>query len=572
LVWPSTARVFGVAALIVAILAFGIFGVTPDGNGIAQPIDSALSGSIHVTTAPPSLLLRAMSSPVVPALASVAVALRIRTRVGWWHRLRPVIVTVATGGIAWSISAIVSRPAPGHLGDLAAASATSFPSVSAAMSTALAYTVARSNAPPRTQRLVRSAGIAAVAAVAVTAPGLLTATVWPLDVIAGLAVGIAIADLADQRRAMAHHHARRTGSQRMRWVALTTVAVLVVPASLSYAQILAARGNAPVDQRTIEWLRDHGMGTFVDRGESWWLWRHLPSTTAVITDLPAAPVRPPRATTVGGDVPTNVRGPIRPGLRHEGRWSVAAVDRHGVPELATTFFRPDRSHPSVVVGVAWSNSTNTRISLIPGTRQPGGGVGPAGGHVPTGALGALLAAFNSGYKMKDTPGGALVEGRLTHHLVDGLATLAVRPDGTATIGAWGTDLDPRADYVAVRQNLHLMVVDGAPVSGVATNAGARWGIVKNALPTWRSGLGITSGGDLVYVAGNQLTLGALAEALIDAGAVRAMELDIHRGMVTFNLFTHEHGVVGHKLLPDMTRSADRYLTTDWRDFVMVTSR
>ena len=51
-----------------------------------------------------------------------------------------------------------------------------------------------------------------------------------------------------------------------------------------------------------------------------------------------------------------------------------------------------------------------------------------------------------------------------------------------------------------------------------------------------------------------------------------MELDIHKGMVTFNLFTRQPALVGHKLLPDMTRPADRYLDTDWRDFIMVTSR
>ena len=174
--------------------------------------------------------------------------------------------------------------------------------------------------------------------------------------------------------------------------------------------------------------------------------------------------------------------------------------------------------------------------------------------------------------MKDTAGGALIEGRLTHQLELGLATLAVLPDGSATVGEWGKDLDPTASYLAVRQNLHMLVADGAAVPGVATNAGGRWGSVRNALPTWRSGVGVTSTGDLIYVAGNNLTLGVLADALIRAGAVKAMELDIHRGMVTFNLFTHDRGLVGHKLLPDMTRAADRYLTPDWRDFVMVTSR
>ena len=61
---------------------------------------------------------------------------------------------------------------------------------------------------------------------------------------------------------------------------------------LSYEDILEAPGSAPVDQRTIEWLRDHGMSAFVDRGESWWLWRHLPSTTATITVSGAAKQAP----------------------------------------------------------------------------------------------------------------------------------------------------------------------------------------------------------------------------------------------------------------------------------------
>jgi hypothetical protein len=184
----------------------------------------------------------------------------------------------------------------------------------------------------------------------------------------------------------------------------------------------------------------------------------------------------------------------------------------------------------------------------------------------------LLAVFNSGYKMKDTPGGTLIEGRRTRKMIDGLATLAVRSDGTATVGEWGIDLTADQGFVSLRQNLHLMVRDGRIVDGVATNDGGRWGTVHNALPTWRSGLGVTARGDLVYVAGNNLTLGVLANALIASGAITAMELDIHNQMVTFNLFTHNPGLVGHKLLPNMPRSANRYLTTDWRDFVMVTSR
>ena len=81
---------------------------------------------------------------------------------------------------------------------------------------------------------------------------------------------------------------------------------------------------------------------------------------------------------------------------------------------------------------------------------------------------------------------------------------------------------------------------------------------------------MTATGDLVYVGGNHLTLAVLADTLVRAGAVTAMELDIHKDMVTFNLFSHDPALTGHKLLPDMTRPASRYLTPDWRDFFVVT--
>jgi hypothetical protein len=208
--------------------------------------------------------------------------------------------------------------------------------------------------------------------------------------------------------------------------------------------------------------------------------------------------------------------------------------------------------------------------MIAGTREPGGGPGPAGAQIPSGQRDQVLAAFNSGYRMKDTPGGAYIEGHLTRSLEPGLATAAIDTAGRLDVGTWGTDLDPNRDYEAVRQNLHLIVDHDAVVSGVPTNDQQRWGTVKNQLPTWRSALGLTATGDIVYVAGNHLTLGVLADTLVRAGVQRGMELDIHRNMVTFNLFTHDgNGITGHKLLPDMTKPGDRYIVPDWRDFFVV---
>ena len=49
-----------------------------------------------------------------------------------------------------------------------------------------------------------------------------------------------------------------------------------------------------------------------------------------------------------------------------------------------------------------------------------------------------------------------------------------------------------------------------------------------------------------------------------------MELDIDRGKVAFIAFSHDGNVVGHRLLPDMPVSGDRYPVPDWRDLFTVT--
>ncbi|MEO6125376.1 MAG: phosphodiester glycosidase family protein [Ilumatobacteraceae bacterium] len=550
---------------------FGIFAVTPDGTGLVQSLDSQLSASLHVVGWGPTELTRALGSPIVIMLASPVVCL-VLWKFGPFgkRQLRPIAVTAVAGLVAWLPAVVVRRPSPGHLGDLSAANTTSFPSIAAAMiATLVLTTIAAAGIRARLGMRVTIVGVG----IGAISARLLTASAWPMDELAGVLVGLLIYRLLDG--SIIRHQPSSPLARRSRHLGAVTVAAMLaigVPVGWSYVTILRASGDATVDQRTVEWLRDNGLTPLVDRGESWWLWRNLPSPTATIAELPAPPITTNITASADSQLPPALAATIQPSLPGEGIWTAATADSAGRPQIATTTLRPDPSHPSIVAGVAWINAATTKLTLIAGTRQPGGGAGPDGGHVPAASLGSLLAVFNSGYKMKDTPGGALIEGRTTRTMVDGLATLAVRKDGTATVGEWGTDLSASQGYIGLRQNLHLMVRNGVIIEGVTTNAGGKWGTVRNTLPTWRSGVGVTATGDLLYVGGNHLTLAVLANALVHAGAVTAMELDIHRGMVTFNLFTHQPKLTGHKLLPDMTRPADRYLSADWRDFVMVTSR
>jgi hypothetical protein len=103
---------------------------------------------------------------------------------------------------------------------------------------------------------------------------------------------------------------------------------------------------------------------------------------------------------------------------------------------------------------------------------------------------------------------------------------------------------------------------------------SRWGTSRNQLQyTWRSAIGTTPDGRLLYVAGDRINLEQLAFGLARAGADIGMQLDIHPALVSFNAYRPGPlGPVGEKLLPSMQRPASRYLSPDQRDFFMLLAR
>lgn len=272
--------------------------------------------------------------------------------------------------------------------------------------------------------------------------------------------------------------------------------------------------------------------------------------------------------------------PLLPGLAPlpgEARWSPSVQRVGGAPALYTGYFRPNPAYPSQVVGVAWIDQSLTSTHLIAGTRQPGGRGWPGGAQVPPGLRPTLLAAFNSGWKMKDITGGFYAAGRTAVPLRDGDASLVIDSSGRVTVGQWGRDVSMSPQVAAVRQNLDLIIDGARPVPGLADNPTGAWGSARNQFQfTWRSGLGTDRTGNLIYVAGDKLTLAGLAQAMVAAGVQRGMELDIHPDLVTFNTYRPDpgapSGVTGSKLLPGMVQPATRYLGPDQRDFLAVTLR
>ena len=346
----------------------------------------------------------------------------------------------------------------------------------------------------------------------------------------------------------------------MRVIALLVALAMVWP-TVSYARALTYPGDASFLVRSVEWVRDHGGGGLVDTVENWWF-AQGPTGPPDPASVPAPAPAPAGALSGASPLPG------------EGAWTAAATTATGRSAVFTTFQRPDPAHPAVIAGVARIDQTVTQAQMIAGTRQPGISVAADRAQVPAQLRSVLVATFNSGFKMKDARGGAFLDGRAVVPLRDGAASLVIDSAGRVDIVAWNGGPTPGPGVIAVRQNLDLIVTGGQPVAGLDSNANGTWGSTNNQLQyTWRSGVGVDAGGDLVYVGGGNLTLATLADAMTSAGVVRGMEFDIHNQMVDMLTYQHQGGVMSStKLLPDMPRGTDRYLVPDQRDFFAITMR
>lgn len=395
----------------------------------------------------------------------------------------------------------------------------------------------------------------------------------------GAASGMSAADRSRRRSPpqRASEAARAAGVRRRRFWArrlLVVVLVAVVWLSVSLGRALTAPGTDPLAARLAEWARFHHLGPLVTVSERVQYAMHPPKTGG----LPTAPILPGRAPAAGAE-PSVIGALPRPGLpalplravpalAGEGQWqTLSSVG--GRPAVQAAFLRPDALHTSYLAGVARLDQNLLRLAYHPGSQVPGGrGWSQPASIAPT-DLDGLVATFNSGFTMQDSRGGIFSQGKTAGVLRDGAAALVIDQSGRADVVQWGRDRQLGPQVAVVRQNLDLIVDGGRLVAGLDSNDNPKWGrTIGHRTFVWRSAVGITADGSLVYVAGGALTTSSLAQLEKDAGAVRAMELDINPSWTSFMTYQHPaHGVaVPVKLTADEQPKANRYLTTSTRDF------
>jgi hypothetical protein len=190
-------------------------------------------------------------------------------------------------------------------------------------------------------------------------------------------------------------------------------------------------------------------------------------------------------------------------------------------------------------------------------------------------LSRVVVAFNGGFKLDLGSGGFESYGRVGAPLRAGLGSIVTYKSGITDIGSWKGEVPAAGQQVAsVRQNLTLLINHGqiAPSTGCIQCWGATIG--GEAAPA-RAALGITANGNLIWAAGEQLTPAALADALLHAHVLRAVELDINPDWVAAFLYAH-HSVHGRPVplpvLQGQTNIPGDFLTPWSRDFFTIVAR
>ncbi len=182
----------------------------------------------------------------------------------------------------------------------------------------------------------------------------------------------------------------------------------------------------------------------------------------------------------------------------------------------------------------------------------------------------VLAAVNGGFKLTYRDVGFMSGGHVAVALKVGLASIVTYADGTTDIGAWLAGVPSANKTVfSVLQNQRLLVDRGVAAASVSNCIIACWGeTIGSRTSVARSGLGITANGQLVWAAGENLEPAALASALIGAGALRAIELDINPDWVAGYLYIHRPGGPSPvPVVPGQLGIAGKLLEPYSRDFL-----
>lgn len=378
-----------------------------------------------------------------------------------------------------------------------------------------------------------------------------------------------------ERRLATRRRRKRTMRRRRVLAVLLILLILLAPVLYSYIRTVTRPSSLPLGIRSVEWLRtNHGAWLVNNAERIYYNWNAPAKGGPALGTLPTVGSAPASAGAQQHNVvfrPKAITPLLHPRLPGEGVWRSTGRVVNGASPVLVTTFRSEPAYPRIVAYVAWFDHTRTQVALYPGRYEPPNASPRGPMQVPFSQRWRLLSTFNSGFMYRDSHGGFFLNGHSVAPLQRGQGTLVAYKDGRVDVFSWTGGTAPSRDAVLARQNLPLIVSDGKP--NPLLSDGSRWGAtLGNAVRVWRSGVGVDRHGNLIYAAAGDQTAASIADILIHAGAVRAIELDINAEWPS--LVTYGHGGVGNatKVVPNTQQSAGRYLVPDDRDFFAIYRR
>ena len=370
------------------------------------------------------------------------------------------------------------------------------------------------------------------------------------------------------------HRIRRLLRLRTVRVILVLIAVFICWLGFSVGTALAAPGGGTTSTKLAEWARDHDLGPVVTFGE--WVSYSPPQVggkPAFSLAVPkASPVKYKKTKAFKPIIPKKLSSPAGTPLPGEGQWRVLETVK-GEPAIFGTFLRPSSVYTSYVAGIVSMDQRLVTFQLRPGAEDPGPGNWHAESWIPPGTRSGLLATFNGGVKIDSSVGGFYLNGATSGTLTNGVASVVYYRNGTIKIGQWGRDVRMTSDVVGVRQNLKLIVDHGQVPASVNQDVLGSWGAtLGGSYYVWRSGLGITKDGRIIFAYGPALDVQELAALLQRAGAVEALQLDINPEWMSYEYYQadgHPSDPTPVNLLPTQQGTGYRYYSLYSRDFTAV---
>jgi Phosphodiester glycosidase len=360
-------------------------------------------------------------------------------------------------------------------------------------------------------------------------------------------------------------------------VILALIVVFCCWVAFSIGQALTAPGGGSLSSKLAEWARDHYLGPVVTFGE--WLSYQPPKVGGKPSFSLAVPsggaVKYKHVHGFRPIIPRRLSTFASPPLPGEGQWRVLETVK-GQPAMFGTLLRPSSVYTSYVAGIVSMDQRLVSFQLRPGAEDPGPGNWNAQPWIPPGTRTGLVATFNGGFKLSTSGGGFYLNGVTRGTLTNGAASVVYYRNGTIKIGTWGSEVRMTQNVVGVRQNLRLIVDHGRVPASVNQDVLGSWGAtLGGGYYVWRSGLGITKDGRVIFVYGPALDVSELAGLLQRAGAVEALQLDINPYWMSFEYYKtdgHPSDPAPVNLLPTQQQTAYRYYSVYSRDFTAVYAR